>query len=149
MSDSLWHLLLTILGASGDPFGRLGGAFGRPWAVCGVSCTLSGRIFGPSWTLLGPSWLYFDRFWSLQGHFGPLQALFRTLWGPILEPRGSNIHYLARTKTLQTINENLSFRTQQKRFKTNIPAINAIIQQDNNLIIHHQPGPGGMRGAIK
>jgi len=109
-----WHPFSKILGASGDPFGHLGGAFGRPWAVSGVSCALSGRIFGPSWSLLGPPWLYFGRFWSLQGHFGLLQASFWSLWGPLLEPIGQKINHLARTKKLQTINENLSSRTDQK-----------------------------------
>ena len=112
-----WYPFFTILAASGDPFGRLGGAFGGPWAVSGVSCALSGRIFGPSWPLLGPSWLYFGRFWSLQGHFGPLQASFWSLWGPLLEPIGQAIHHLARTKKLQTINENLSSRTNKKGSK--------------------------------
>ena len=77
--DTFWHLFWTILGASGDPFGRLGRAFGRPWALIGVSFALSWRILEPCWSLLAILWAIL----SLQGSF----------WSPpsmILEPLGTN-----------------------------------------------------------
>ena len=65
ISDPFWQLFLTIWGASGDPFGRLGGAFGRPWALIGVSFALSWRILEPCWSLLAILWAIL----SLQSSF--------------------------------------------------------------------------------
>ena len=95
--NSMWKRIAkkrpkkSCLGASGTPFGRGLGAFGRLWGVLG-------RLLGVFWTPLGRSWASFGHLlgllgasWALRVRFGVRFQPSRLELGSILEGSGEDL----------------------------------------------------------